>query len=86
VIVIVLGIVLALLAVASGVQAVCAKRISDRLPESYFEYAGTPERKWWVNGYFFYRRSSRENWVKSTIAWSCASLVLCGVAAAMVLS
>ena len=75
-----------LLTVASGVQAVCAKRFSYRLPESYFKYSGTPARKWWVNGFLFYRRSSRENWVKSTIAWSIASLVLCGVAAATVLS
>lgn len=81
----VLGVVLALMAAASGVLALCAKRISWRLPESYFKYAGTPEHQWWVNGYFYYRRSSRENWVKSTTAGSCASLVLFGFAAGIVL-
>ena len=83
---IVLGVVLALLAIASGVLALCAKRISCRLPESYFKYAGTPERRWWVNGYFFYRRSNRQNWVKATTASSCASLIVCGVAAGIVLA
>ena len=82
---IVLGVVLALLAIASGVLALCATWISYRLPESYFKYAGTSERKRWVNGYFFYRRSSRENWVKATTASSCASLVVCGFAAGIVL-
>ena len=79
----VLGVLLALLAIASGVLALCTNRISYRLPESYFRYRGESVRPWWVNGYFFYRKSSRRNWVKATSASFYASLVVFGVAAAI---
>lgn len=82
----VLGVLLALAAVANGVLAICTRRISLRLPQSYFKYSEYQARPWWVNGYHFYRRSSRENWVKATTSSCCASLVFLGVVALIVMT
>jgi hypothetical protein len=78
------GVIFALLAVVSGVLALCTSRISLRLPDSYFKYGGQSVRPQWVNGYMFYRRSSRENWAKATVVSFCASMVVFGVAAIVV--
>ncbi len=82
---IILGVLLALLAIASGVLVIFARSISQRLPESYFKYSGQSVRPWWVNDYYFHRRSSRESWVKSTRIWFPASFVVLSVAALAVL-